>query len=177
MKTKFAKFLSSTRYSAECTKCGFHFRRYCSKSDDKSSKTLAGEDKSSKKSDGNDDKTSTVYTVDAEVELQEVEYPDEDVPEVRNTSEDLKSFVRLVSADMRNAFSYIIKENPESSKYRREALPYDGEFLILGAGALGSSIAFWLSRSMARSFNFYVVDKDLSFKQPSDTTEVISFLI
>lgn len=159
MKTKLVKFLSASRYSTECTKCGFQFRRYCSKSGDKSSKS-------------SDEKVDPVvppqYLSDPE-NLIEFEAPEKKI----KLTDYAKSFPEYMKEDIKRVFKFSWKKNEKITD--RHNFPYEVEFLILGAGPMGSSVAFWLAKTMNKTVPVLAVDKNLSINQIQDGSEVIKF--
>lgn len=156
MKTKLVKFLGASRYSTECTKC-LQFRRYCSKNDDKSSKP--SDEKTNEES-------SSEYLRNTE-NLIEFEPPEKKI----HLSDYAKPLPEYLKEDMKNTFSFL-KRRSITNRYN---FPYDVEFLILGAGPIGSAVAFWLKKTLNRTIPVLVIDKDLSFNQPQNTSEVIEF--
>lgn len=147
MKTKLMRFLSASRYSTECTKC-LQFRRYCSKSDDKTSKA------------------SEKYLKNPE-DLIRFEAPEQKI----HLQDYAKPVQHYFKEDMKNAFSFLKREK-NVDMTDRQNFPYDVEFLILGAGPMGSAIAFWLKKTMSKTIPVLVIDKDLSIKEAHDTSEV-----
>lgn len=87
------------------------------------------------------------------------EYPK---PKMKYPSLSDKSFLQIVKDDI-DAFKKFFHD-PVNNKFKK-TIPEEFEFLIIGAGPIGSSIAYWLRRIGGSSATVLVIDKDLSFNR------------
>ncbi|XP_066248334.1 FAD-dependent oxidoreductase domain-containing protein 1-like [Euwallacea similis] len=77
--------------------------------------------------------------------------------------------IRVLKGDVVNTFKNI-KEGPSAVIH---GVPRQVDIVIIGGGAIGSSIAYWLKeKANATSFDVVVIDKDLSFSKCATSLSV-----
>lgn len=62
--------------------------------------------------------------------------------------------------------------DPKHTPFHRPIFSRDYEFVIIGAGPIGSSIAYWLQKYYGRDIPVLVIDKDLSANRYSRDIDV-----
>lgn len=91
----------------------------------------------------------------------------------------IKRTARILGNDFRRMKNFILptKNTDEldsfMKKYESEAVfPRNCDVLVIGGGAVGSSIAFWLKKRAREGLNVVVVEKDPTYKEASTVLSV-----
>lgn len=70
-----------------------------------------------------------------------------------------RSIIDIFKDDFKHCSKYL--KDPKNNTFHRPVIPGDVEMLIIGAGPIGASIAYWMQTLGGRRMDIIVIDKKL----------------